>query len=91
MESINKCLDLLDEQTMKELADRLQNAAKTMIGVPSKLGCAGVLVTLATRHAFIFRPHADVFLKIIEKAVLDRNNTVSAAYARAAGYLSRLG
>jgi proteasome component ECM29 len=32
-----------------------------------------------------------MFLKIIEKAVLDRNNAVSAAYARSAGYLSRLG
>jgi proteasome component ECM29 len=59
--------------------------------MPSKIGCAAVLVSLATRHSFVFRPHADEFLKIIEKAVRDRNNAVSAAYARSAGYLSRLG
>ncbi|KAK6586494.1 hypothetical protein PZA11_001551 [Diplocarpon coronariae] len=91
MEGIEKCLDNLDEFTMKDLAYRLENAIKTSIGMPSKIGCAGVLVSLAMRHAFIFKPHADIFLKVTEKAVLDRNNAVSAAYARATGYLSRLG
>jgi proteasome component ECM29 len=89
MEAIERCLDLLDGPTMKELVPKLENAIKTTIGMPSKIGCAGVLVSLATRHSFVFKPHADVFLKITEKAVLDRNSTVSAAYARAAGYLSR--
>ena len=91
MEGIEKCLDQLDESTMKDLSYRLENAIKTSIGMPSKIGCAGVLVSLAMRHAFVFRPHADTFLKVAEKAVLDRNNAVSAAYARATGYLSRLG
>jgi proteasome component ECM29 len=91
MEGIERCLDLLDEPTMKDFAPRLENAVKTTLGMPSKIGCAAVLVSLATRHSFVFRPHADMFLKVIEKAVLDRNNAVSAAYARSAGYLSRLG
>lgn len=91
MEAIERCLDLLDEPTMKELVPRLENSIKTSIGMPSKIGCAGVLVSLATRHSFVSKPHADVFLKIVERAVLDRNSTVSAAYARAAGYLSRQG
>jgi proteasome component ECM29 len=91
MEGIERCMDLLDESAMKELAPRLENAVKTTLGMPSKIGCAAALVSLATRHSFVFRPHADIFLKILEKAVLDRNNAVSAAYARSAGYLSRLG
>ncbi|KAI1007957.1 Proteasome component [Podosphaera aphanis] len=90
MEAIERCLDLLDEPTMKVLAPRLEVSIKTMIGMPSKIGCAGVLVNLTTRHSFIFRPYADTFLKIIEKAVLDRNNAVSVAFARSTGYLSRL-
>lgn len=90
MEGIEKCLDHLDEPTMRELAYKLESAIKTSIGMPSKIGCAGVLVSLAMRHAFVFRPHADSFLKVLEKSVLDRNNAVSASYARAAGYLSRL-
>lgn len=91
MESIERCLDQLDEATVKELVPHLENAIKTTVGMPSKIGCSGVLVSLATRHSFVFRPHADAFLKIIEKAVLDRNNAVSAAYARSAGYMARLG
>lgn len=89
MEAIERCLDLLDEPTMKELVPRVENAIKSSIAMPSKIGCAGVLVSLATRHSFVFKPHADVFLKVMEKAVLDRNTVVSASYARAAGYLSR--
>ncbi len=90
METIERCLDLLDEETMKALTPRLENVIKTSIGMPSKMGCAGVLVSLATRHSFLFRPHADAFLKVIEKAVIDRNDAVSAAYSRSAGYISRL-
>jgi len=91
MEGIERCLDLLDEPTMKDFAPRLENAVKTSLGMPSKIGCAAVLLSLATRHSFVFRPYADMFLRITEKTVLDRNNAVSAAYARSAGYLSRLG
>jgi proteasome component ECM29 len=90
MEAIERCLGLMDESVMKSLVPSLENVIKTSVGVPSKVGCSGVLVSLATRHSFLFRPHADIFLKDIEKAVLDRNSTVSAAYARAAGYVSRL-
>ncbi|TVY53367.1 Proteasome component ECM29 [Lachnellula cervina] len=89
-ESIERCLDALDEPTMKELVPHLGNAIRTSIGMPSKIGCSGVLVSLATRHSFVFRPHADSFLKLLEKAVLDRNNAVSAGYARSTGYLARL-
>jgi len=92
MEAIELCLDQLDEPTMKEFAPRLENVIKTTLGMPSKVGAASVLVSLATRHSFAFRPFADNFLKVVmDKAVLDRNNAVSAAYARAAGYMSRLG
>lgn len=91
MESIERCLDQLDEPTMASLVPHLENVIKTTVGMPSKVGCSGVLVSLATRHSFLFRPHSDSFLKLIEKVVLDRNNAVSAAYARSAGYMARLG
>ena len=90
MEAIERCLDQVDEPTMSEVVPRLDNAIKTMVGMPSKVGCGAVLVSLATRHSFVFRLYADHFLKTMEKAVLDRNTAVSAGYARAAGYISRL-
>jgi len=37
----------------------------------------------------VFAPHADAFLRLLEKAVLDRSDTVASSYAVAAGYVSR--
>lgn len=89
MEAIERCLDLLDESTMRELQPRLENIMKTAVGLPSKVGASRVLVSLSTRRMPLFRPFADVFLKMIEKVVLDRNETVSSSYAFAAGYIAR--
>ncbi|KAF1984514.1 ARM repeat-containing protein [Aulographum hederae CBS 113979] len=90
MEAVERCLDLLDDDTMKELVPRLENAMKTAIDLPSKVACARILSSFSTRHNLIFRPYADRFLKSLERRVTDRNDTVSKAYAESAGYVSRL-
>lgn len=89
IEAIERCLDLLDESTMKALQPRLEAAMKSAVGLPSKVGCTRVLVSLSTRHNLLFRPYADGFLRQVEKQVLDRNETVSSSYAVAAGYVAR--
>ncbi|KAJ4370603.1 proteasome component M29 [Neocucurbitaria cava] len=89
-ESIERCLDLADASTMKALVPRIEAAMKNAVGLPSKVGCSRILVTLATRHRFLFNPYADSFLKLIQKQIHDRNETVSSSYAAAAGYLARL-
>lgn len=89
-ESIERCLDLADADTMKALVPRIEVAMKNAVGLPSKVGCSRILVTLSTRHNFLFKPFADGFLKTIQKYVHDRNETVSSSYAAAAGYVARL-
>lgn len=89
-ESIERCLDLADAETMKALMPRVEAAMKAAVGLPSKVGCSRVLVTLATRHRFLFSPYADHFLRLIHKHIHDRNETVSSSYAAAAGYVARL-
>jgi proteasome component ECM29 len=89
-ESIERCLDLADASTMSLLVPRIEAAMKSAVGLPSKVGCSRVLVTLATRHRFVFEPYADQFLRLIHKQIHDRNETVSSSYAAAAGYLARL-
>ncbi|KAH7131968.1 proteasome stabiliser-domain-containing protein [Dendryphion nanum] len=89
-ESIERCLDLADADTMKEMVPRIEVAIKNAVGLPSKVGCSRILVTLSTRHNFLFKPYADGFLKLVQKYVHDRNETVSSSYAAAAGYVSRL-
>ncbi|KAJ8604670.1 hypothetical protein MRB53_041702 [Persea americana] len=89
MEAIERCLDLLDDETMTALQPRLDAAMKGAVGLPSKVGASRILVSLATRRTQIFKTSADHFLKLIEKLVLDRNETVSSSYAAAAGYVAR--
>ncbi|KAF2265666.1 major component of the proteasome [Lojkania enalia] len=89
-ESIEQCLDLADGDTMKNLVPRIEAAMKNAVGLPSKAGCARILVTLSTRQNFLFKPYADGFLKLIQKYVHDRNDTVSSSYAASAGYVARL-
>ncbi|KAK3715259.1 proteasome component M29 [Vermiconidia calcicola] len=89
MDAIERCLDLLDDETMRALQPRLEAAMKGAVGLPSKVGSSRVLVSLATRRMAVFRPFADDFLKLIERLVVDRNETVASSYAAAAGYVSR--
>lgn len=90
LEAIERCLDFLDESSMPELQQSLENAIKSVVGLPSKVGCSRVLVSLSTRQNFIFKPYADHFLPLARKQVFDRNDTISSSYAVACGYLARL-
>ncbi len=90
LEAIERCLDFLDESSMPELQQSLENAIKTVVGLPSKVGCSRVLVSLSTRQNFIFKSYADRFLPLARKQVFDRNDTISSSYAAALGYLARL-
>ena len=89
MEAIERCIDLLDEDTMTKLQPRLESAMKSAVGLPSKVGSSRVLVSLSTRRMVLFKEFAGDFLRLIEKLVLDRNDTVSSSYAAAAGYVAR--
>lgn len=89
MEACERCLDLLDAETMQKLHPKLEHAIKAAVGLPSKVGGSRILVSLSTRHNVLFRPHADAFLKLIEKTVLDRNETVASSYAASSGYVAR--
>ncbi|KAI2993811.1 hypothetical protein CBS147482_8622 [Aspergillus niger] len=90
MEVIERYLiDMLDEQSMKEFATRLEGVLRSAVGLPSKVGCSRVLVLLSMR-SMLFRPYADRFIQILGKFVVDRNDTVSASYCTSIGYLLRL-
>ncbi|ODH47355.1 hypothetical protein GX48_06526 [Paracoccidioides brasiliensis] len=82
-------LESLDEESMKKAADRLEDVLRSAIGLPSKVGVSRVLAILSSK-AFLFRPHADRFVQLMRKYVLDRNDTISASYSSSLGYLMRL-
>lgn len=88
-EGIENLLRSVDKEVMAALAPNLEEAINTAMGIPTKLGCASVLSTLATRHANDFRPYSGKFLQLMEKHILNRNDEVSQGYARAAAYIIR--
>ena len=90
MEAIERCLDFVDDATMATLCPRLEETMHNVIGLPSKVGATYVLVSLSTRHSFLFKAYADRFIGLVRKQVLDRNDTISSAFAVACGYLARL-
>lgn len=90
MEAIERCLDFVDDATMVALCPRLEETMQTAIGLPSKVGTTYVLISLSTRHSSVFKAYADRFIRSVRKQVLDRNDTVSSAFAVACGYLARL-
>lgn len=57
----------------------------------AQVGCSRVLVSLSTRHRFLFGPYVEALEKPVFKAIYDRNITVSSSYTTAAGYLARVG
>lgn len=88
-EAIESSLRTVDADVMAELAPAIEEAIKTAIGMPTKIGCSRVLSTLATRHTVDFKSYSARFLRLMEKQVLDRNDEVSQGYARAAAYIIR--
>ncbi|OAX83467.1 hypothetical protein ACJ72_02169 [Emergomyces africanus] len=82
-------LESLDDESMKEVANKLEDVLRSAIGLPSKVGVSRVLVILCSK-TFLFRPHADRFVQLMRKYVLDRNDTISASYSSSIGYLMRL-
>lgn len=89
-EAIERCLESLDDTVLEEAMRRLESTIKTAIGLPSKVGCSRVLISLCVGHSILFRPHADRFVRLLRKQLLDRNESVSVSYSMALGYLCRL-
>ncbi|KAK9319762.1 proteasome stabiliser-domain-containing protein [Lipomyces orientalis] len=90
MDAIDKCIDLLDADTMTELVPKLQATIRKSVGLPSKVAISRVLVTMVIRNIDLIRPYADRFLKAITPQLSDRNDTVATSYAATSGYLCRV-
>ncbi|KAJ2971690.1 hypothetical protein NQ176_g7567 [Zarea fungicola] len=88
-EAIENCLRFVDGEVMVQLAPKLEATIKTAIGMPTKIGCSRVLTTLFTRHTTEMKPLSGRFLTVLKKQMLDKNDEVSQAYARAAAYIMR--
>ena len=65
-EAIENSLRFVDAEVIAELAPKLEATIKGAIGMPTKIGCSRVLITLFTRHVDDVRPIADRILDSFE-------------------------
>lgn len=90
MDAIERLLDLVDEDIMKEVIPELRSSIRTSVGLPSKAAGSRVLVTLVVRHLHSIQPYGDQLLKTCQQQIKDKNETISSSYATSAGYLCRV-
>ncbi|KAI5293790.1 proteasome component M29 [Ascosphaera acerosa] len=82
-------IDPSDAESVSATATAIERVLRTAIGLPSKVGVSRVIALLCAKPQ-VFSAHADAFMKLVRKQVLDRNATVSASYSHCLGYLTRL-
>ncbi|KAG0278438.1 hypothetical protein BGZ95_004007 [Linnemannia exigua] len=90
MEGIEACVENVDDTVMPDLSSQLITMIKKAVGLPTKAGCAHLLVSLCIKKPAVMRPFADTILKTLGSAIKDKSPAVRKSYAVAVGYLSRL-
>ncbi|KAF9098763.1 hypothetical protein BGX23_005338 [Mortierella sp. AD031] len=90
MEGIEACVENVDDTVVPELSSQLITMIKKAVGLPTKAGCAHLLVSLCIKKPAVMRPFADTILKTLGSATKDKSPAVRKSYAVAVGYLSRL-
>lgn len=90
MDSIERLIDLSDEENIEEIVSKLGSSVKSSVGLPSKFAGSKIVVSLVLRHYHIIKPYGDALLTTCTARLNDSNNTVSSSYAVAAGYVCRV-
>ncbi|KAF9918544.1 hypothetical protein BX616_007987 [Lobosporangium transversale] len=90
MEGVEACLENVDESTMPALSEQVIVVIKKAVGLPTKAGCAHLLVSICIKKPSLVAPYSDAILKILGSAIKDKSPAVRKSYAVAVGYLSRL-
>lgn len=90
MEAVDHILDLLDDTYMATAVRLLSTSIKKSVGLPSKVCGSRVIVSLITKHYMLSKPYGDKLLTICVGQLNDRNSTVSASFAVAAGYCCKV-
>ncbi|CAB66316.3 Proteasome component ecm29 [Schizosaccharomyces pombe] len=90
MDTLEKCIGLLDESSMQTLYPILNRMIAKPGGVPTKIGSAQVVMLLVIRRGPLVKQFASKLLQSLKSSCFDRNAAVSDAFASAIGYLLRV-
>ncbi|XP_058950151.2 proteasome adapter and scaffold protein ECM29 isoform X1 [Pocillopora verrucosa] len=90
METINMCVQYVDETVLPELVPRLSDLLRTGIGLGTKAGCASFVVSLAMQCPQELIPWAAKLLNALSSGLSDRSASVRKSYATAIGHLVKV-
>ncbi|KAI8319962.1 ARM repeat-containing protein [Martensiomyces pterosporus] len=88
MQGIELALEQLSTESMNELVPRLQNLIRRGVGLPTRAGCARIVVTLCVKNPEMIRPHASALVKAISGVLTENSALQRQAWAAAIGYMA---
>ncbi|KAL4235658.1 hypothetical protein ACF0H5_004053 [Mactra antiquata] len=91
METVNHCVQYVDDSVLPELIPRFTELVKSGIGVGTKAACANFIVSLVRQCPQDLAQHAGKLMAAFLHGVSDRNMAVRKSYAMALGHLVRIG
>ncbi|CAH3027447.1 unnamed protein product [Porites evermanni] len=90
METINMCVQYVDSTVLPELVPRLSDLLRTGIGLGTKAGSAGFVVSLTMQCSQDLTPFAGKLLNALLSGLSDRSASVRKSYATAIGHLVKV-
>ncbi|KAK7476082.1 hypothetical protein BaRGS_00032709 [Batillaria attramentaria] len=87
METVNRCVQYVDDTVLPELIPRLTDLIKRGIGA----GCSSFVVSLVLQCPQDLAPHAGKLMAAFLQGLNDRNSSVRKSYATALGHLVKVG
>lgn len=90
METVNLCVQYIDDEVLTELVPRLTEIIKSGIGVGTKAACSNFVVSLVHQCPKELGSHTGKLMGAFLHGVADRNTAVRKAYASALGHLVRI-
>ncbi|CCK72368.1 Ecm29p KNAG_0J02890 [Huiozyma naganishii CBS 8797] len=89
-EVIDKLINQADDDMLESLIESAVKAAKSSVGLPSKVAASQVFMLLVRRYALDIKPYSGRLLKVCMTMLEDKNEAVSSVYAASIGYLLKV-
>ncbi|XP_064625293.1 proteasome adapter and scaffold protein ECM29-like isoform X2 [Lineus longissimus] len=89
METINLCVQYVDDGVLAELVPRLIELIRSGIGVGTKAGCASFVISLVQQCPKDVAPYAGKLMSALLAGLGDRNTSTRKAYASALAYIAK--
>ena len=90
METVSLCVQYVDQTVLEELVPRLAELLRSGLGLGTKAGCAGFVVSLVQQCGHDLQPYAGKLLSALLSGLNDRSQAISKKYAEAIGSLVRV-